>query len=292
MKIRISENTFLKSSILFLTFTAFMMSILLFTSCSDSSESIEEDTDAALIEQIENASRQSVGVASLPSATKTTLDTELADSFVTSAELASGVGYKIAIYTDNEEREEASGDIFFTTEGRQLVDRRESAKRCRNKCFEFVFPISFVMPDSTTITLESSEDWTLVKDWYEANPDSTERPGLVFPVDVTLEDGTVQTLIDEEELITLKDSCRKGKDKRKCFRLVLPVSFTMPDASVITVTEREDYKLIKEWYVANPDVEEKPALNYPVDIIYKADDTTATINSEEEMDTAKEACNN
>lgn len=291
MKTTISENTILKSSIVFLTFTAFIMSVLLFTSCSESSEVLTEDSDAALIEQIESAARESISVEVLPAATKTAFENDLADSFATSAQFASNLGYKVTIATDNAAREEAESEVFFTTAGRQLVDTSEKRKKCRNKCFEFVFPITFIMPDDTSVTLESEEDWTLIKAWYEVNPDATDRPDLVFPVEVTIEDGTVQTLVDIDELIVLKDSCRKGKNKRKCFRLVLPVSFTMPDASIITVAEKEDFKLLKEWRIANPDVEEKPALNYPVTIIYK-DDTTATINDETEMDVAKEACSN
>ena len=125
------------------------------------------------------------------------------------------------------------------------------------------------MPDDSSITLNSKEDWSLVKDWYEANPNATERPELVFPVDITLkEDGSTQTLIDIDELKAVKQNCRADKDKRKCFRLVLPVSFTMPDNSIITVNERSDFKLVREWHKANPDVNEKGALNFPVDIEY------------------------
>jgi hypothetical protein len=84
-----------------------------------------------------------------------------------------------------------------------------------------------------------------------------------------------------------------GDDKEdwKCFDLVLPVTFDMPDGSTITVTsdDEEGWAEIKAWYEANPDVEEKPALQYPVDISYR-DGTTQTINNDEEMRAAEEAC--
>ena len=65
----------------------------------------------------------------------------------------------------------------------------------------------------------------------------------------------------------------------------------MPDGSTITVTSDDEagWAEIKAWYEANPDVEEKPALQYPVNISYR-DGTTQTINNDEEMRAAEEAC--
>ncbi|TXD54396.1 MULTISPECIES: hypothetical protein [unclassified Polaribacter] len=179
--------------------------------------------------------------------------------------------------------------MFFSAKGRQLKDTSEKGKRRRNKCFEFVFPVDFIMADQTLITLNSKEEWALIKEWHEANPDATERPELVFPVDVTLEDGTTQILMDRDELKGLKKSCKKGKDKRKCFKLILPVSFTMQDASVIEVNEKADFKLVREWKKANQAATVRLALNFLADIIYK-DDTTATISNATEMQTAEDSC--
>ncbi len=283
MKITISRG-----SILFLSISLFILSTLLVTSCSES-EGIEFSDDTALIEKIESASKITVNTSDLPSATTSVFNGDLADSFIEIAQLASGLGYKIAIITDNVSREESKSNVFFSVQGKQLNDTNDKRKRRRYKCFEFVYPVDLIMPDNTAIILNSKEDWSLKKAWYEANPDATERPELVFPLDVTLEDGSVQTLIDSDELKTIKDSCRKGKDKRKCFKLVFPVRFTMEDASVIEVTERADFKLLREWKKSNPDATVRPALNYPADIIYK-DDTVETINDAIEMQTAKDDC--
>lgn len=289
MKTTISKDNILKSSILFFTITAFILSALLFTSCSDS-EGVEVSDDTALIEKIESASKTAVETSALPSSTTSVFNGDLADSYIETVQLAEGLGFKVSVATDNASKEEVESDVFFSTEGRQLNDTNEKRTRRRHKCFEFVFPIDFIMPDDSSITLNSKEDWTLIKTWYNENPDATERPELVFPVEITLkEDGSTQTLIDSDELKAVKNSCKKRKDKRKCFRLVLPVSFTMEDASVITVTEKADFKLLREWKKANPDATVKPALNFPVDIIYK-DQTTATINDQTEYDTAKDSC--
>ena len=65
----------------------------------------------------------------------------------------------------------------------------------------------------------------------------------------------------------------------------------MPDGSSTTVTsyDEQSWTELKSWYEANPDIEEKPALQYPVNIIYR-DGSTKTINNDEEMASAKEDC--
>ena len=289
MKNLISSERVQKASVLFLSISAFILSMLLFTSCSESENVEGVADDATLIAQIENAKTVIVDAIDLPSETTSVFNGDLADSFITNVALATGLGYEVSLETDNASREEATSTVFFSTQGKQLADSNTKRKKRRNKCFEFVFPVDFIMVDNTSITLNSKEDWTLIRDWYTANPDITERPELIFPVDVTLEDGTVQTLIDSTELATIKDSCKKGKNKRKCFKLVLPVSFTMEDASVIEVAERAYFKLLREWRKANPDATVKPSLNFPVDVMYR-DDSTATINDAVEMQVAKDAC--
>lgn len=288
MRATISKENIFKSSILFFSVTAFILSALLFTSCSES-ENLEVSDDTNLIAQIETASKIAVEVSSLPAATASVFNGELADSFVESAQLASNLGYKVMLITDNESRSEAKSEVFFSLQGRQLNDTNERRIKRRHHCFQFVFPVDFIMPDNSSITLNSKDDWSLLRNWYTENPDVKERPELVFPVDVTLEDATVQTLIDREDLKAIKDSCKRGKDKRKCFKFELPVSFTMPDASVIEVNERADFKLIRAWHKANTDATEKGSLNFPVNIIFK-DGTTATVNNETEYRAAKESC--
>jgi len=289
MRISILNQKSQKLNVLFLSTSAFILSVLLFTSCSEN-ETIETMTDdATLISKIESATKVSLDETSLPAATASVFNGDLADSYITNVGYASGLGYEVSIGTDNLSREELNSTVFFSKEGKKLADANEKRAKKRAKCFHFVFPIDFIMPDDTSITLESKEDWVLIRDWYKENPGVKVRPEFVFPVDVTLEDGTVQTLIDRDELIAVKNSWKKGKNKRKCYKLVLPVSFTMADATVIAVNERADFKLLRAWCKANPNSTEKPSLNYPVDVIYR-DDTTATINDEAEMKAAKESC--
>ena len=288
MKITISKKNILNTRAVFLNFAVCMLSALFFVSCSDSEGLVGTD-DTALILKIESATKTTIAASSLPLATVNTFNTDLLDSFIERAELATGIGFKVFITTDNISREEEKSEVFFNVKGRKLTDKRSKAKRRRNKCFEFVFPIDFIMPDATVIALTEKADWLLVKAWYEANSSVKERATIVFPLEVTLEDGTVQTLLDIVDLKEVKDSCKKRKDKRKCFRLLLPVSYTMPDASIITVAERADFRLVRAWYKENTATKEKGVLNYPLDILYK-DDSTVIINNGSELQAAKDAC--
>ncbi|WP_445749475.1 hypothetical protein [Polaribacter sp.] len=274
------------------SFATILVTIVAFTACSEQT-TIEELglEDAVLIEKIESASKITVDAAALPTATKATFNDELADSFIQNVQLAKGLGYKVSLYTDNESRVEATSTVFFSMSGKQLNDQDQKRGFRRNKCFEFVFPVDFIMPDDSAITLETKADWVLIREWYKANPGVKVRPELLFPVDIQLEDGTIQTLLDRSELMAVKDACKMNRDKRKCFKFELPVTFTMPDASEIIVNERADFRLIRQWHIANPTVNEKASLNFPVTIIYK-DASTAIITDEAALIAAKVACRN
>ena len=162
------------------------------------------------------------------------------------------------------------------------------------ECFELVLPVTFIMPDGSTITLEDDEDWADLKSWYEANPDAEGRPELQYPVDIVFDDETV-TINSAEGLDRVKRECWEYEDEnRQCFELVYPVTFIMPDGTSITVATDDEngWQEVKNWYDANPESEERPTLEYPIDIVYETNegDSTVTINNEEEMEAAKDEC--
>ncbi|GIS70482.1 MAG: hypothetical protein CM1200mP10_00590 [Candidatus Neomarinimicrobiota bacterium] len=45
------------------------------------------------------------------------------------------------------------------------------------------------MPDGTSITVATDDEngWQEVKNWYDANPESEERPTLEYPIDIVYE---------------------------------------------------------------------------------------------------------
>ena len=194
--------------------------------------------------------------------------------------------------------ETREGSTTFTVTNDE--DMRNAYVRCggrdddNRECFELVFPVTYLMPDGSTITVENGEDWDSIKDWYDENPNAEERPELQYPVDIIFDDETL-TIDNAEEMNMVKRECWEYEDEgRECFALVYPVTFIMPDGSSIVVAadDEDGWEEVKNWYDANPESEERPTLQYPVDIIYRTDDgdSTVTINNEEEMEAAKDEC--
>jgi hypothetical protein len=163
----------------------------------------------------------------------------------------------------------------------------------KDTCFDFVYPISYIMPDRAIITVENEDDWYEIKNWYEENPDVKEEPQLQYPVEIIFKDGTIKTINNKEEMKKAYEYCRgdkdNDKDKYKCFKFVYPITYIMPDGSTIIVNDKEEWEDIKAWYEENPDVKEEPQLQYPVEIIFK-DGTIKTINNKEEMKKTYEYC--
>ena len=198
-------------------------------------------------------------------------------------------------------------DISFETRDGSITatvtndeEMRNAYLRCggrdddNRECFELVLPVSFVMPDGSTITVENDSGWVDLRNWYETNPVTEGRPELQYPVDILFDDETV-TINNAEEMNMVKRECWEYEDEgRECFGLVYPVTFIMPDgSSIVVATDDENgWQEVKNWYDTNPESEERPTLQYPVDIIYRTidGDSTVTINNEEEMEAAKDDC--
>ena len=176
----------------------------------------------------------------------------------------------------------------------------------RRECFELVFPVTYIMPDGSTYEISSDEDesgWEELKEWYDSNPDSDQRPELQYPVDIVTwenEESVTITINNEEEMIAAKEECREmwgqesdGDDGASCYAFVYPISYTMPDGSVIEISTDEDesgWMAIREYYQSNPSEESEPSLQYPVDLIFRTEDgtETVTVSSDDDLDAVEE----
>jgi len=283
------------------SWVALLFAILVMNSCDDSSEvdPILDDTD--LIAAIASANNsQSISINALPSGVISTLENEYGESFVSAAALAPELGYQIDLMLSSGADVGESSSAFFSLDGRELEARngrlngrfgnRRVGRRARGlrDCFDFVFPLTLTMPDGSSLELDSANGWSDVRAWYEANPDAEGKPEFVFPLEVTINDSTL-TINSTEELREAKNICEVDRRRGRCFELVLPVDLSLPDGSVITLASRDDWDLVRTWYEANPDAEERPDLVYPVQVAYDGD-SLVTINSEEEMIAARAAC--
>ena len=268
-----------------------LLSLLIFIGCENSMTKSDEMSDDQLMQEIIDAEQIDINMTDLPSLSRTVIDQDFNDYIEIDAKMASGLGYQVSMdgkgYKPGDHNE-----VYFNLEGRKLKHRRNIADKGGFKCFELVLPITFIMPDSSSITVEDENGYMAVRAWYENNSDSNEKPTLQYPVNIIYRDGDTQTINNDEEMGSTKADCRKWDDDKKdwgCFRLVYPITFIMQDGSAISMIDKKDWMELKSWYEENPDIEEKPALQYPVNIIYR-DGDTKTINNDEEMASAKEDC--
>ena len=82
------------------------------------------------------------------------------------------------------------------------------------KCFEFIYPITYTMPDASEIVLVDRESRSLIKEWYESNPDIEEKPTLLFPVDIQMQDESVITINSEEEFDEIRNACKESSKEQ------------------------------------------------------------------------------
>ena len=171
-------------------------------------------------------------------------------------------------------------------------------------CFELVYPVTFTMPDGSSMTVQDDEDgWSDLKNWYDENEGYEEiRPEMQYPVDIILETeegSSTVTINNEEEMASAKRECHAESeedwddgDERECFEYVLPVTFVMPDGSTITVEDEEGWYVLRVWYEENRGYEEEPTVQYPIDISQETEEgiVTVTLTSDEEMEEVYSNC--
>jgi hypothetical protein len=78
----------------------------------------------------------------------------------------------------------------------------DSDEEDQEECFAFVYPISYTMPDGSSVEISSDDEtgWMSIRAYYEANP-SDEEPVLQYPVGIIFrtEDGDVTITMGSEE---------------------------------------------------------------------------------------------
>ncbi len=293
------KHTGMKKLELLTTKLVILISLMIVYSCQEDGMTLEM-SDAKLIEAIQSADKQGVDVSALPNEAANTIDEIYTEDFASEALLAAALGYEVEMRRERGALVGEQTQTYFDLNGRELSAENDQMrggkgphgkgdprKGNRRDCFDFGFPITLILPDGTSVTLESNEGWEDVKAWYQANPDSTSRPTFTFPLDITYDGVEYVTITSEVELHDAKDSCDNGREK--CFEFVYPFSMTMPDGMAITLESDEDWDDVKAWHDANQDIHERGSIDYPVDITLN-DGTTVTITSDDEMESATADC--
>lgn len=236
--------------------------------CEDNISNQDEKAllyDVQLIKSIQMATnKQDINAEDLPPASLTVLEQDYFDSYIEEVKIAPRLGYEVGLRKGNGAYKGDIGKKYFNLNGRELRGDKESDKNGRGEkdgkdCFTLVLPVTFIMPDGSSIIVESKEDWSEIKNWYEAHPDSKERPVPQYPVEIIFKDGITVTVDSDEEMRGIHARCEEGrggndgdKDRGKCFELVFPVTFVMPDGSIIAVESKEDMRQLRTWYADHP----------------------------------------
>ena len=106
------------------------------------------------------------------------------------------VKFKGRQMTINNEREMMR--IREACAGDREVDKDKEA------CFKLVYPLTYIMPDRSTITRDSKEEMErAIKRWYTANPNA-KKPVLQFPIQIRYESERGERIIDVENQRALK----------------------------------------------------------------------------------------
>ena len=85
------------------------------------------------------------------------------------------------------------------------------------ECIKVIYPITYTMPDGATISGEEESIETEMKAWYEANPNSEEKPTLSYPIEyIVLETEETETANNEDELVFAKNNCYEEEEMEIC----------------------------------------------------------------------------
>ena len=134
------------------------------------------------------------------------------------AEERPALQYPVVIFFEEESITINSDEEMREAYGECYADRDGWGRK--RECFELVYPITFIMPDGSSITVETDDEgsWDELKDWYDENEGYEEvRPELEYPVDIVYEtdegDVTV-TINNEEEMDAVREECEDDENGR------------------------------------------------------------------------------
>jgi len=172
-----------------------------------------------------------------------------------------------------------------------LSDENKQEVSGENICLELTYPISYKLPDGTSIEGNSREEISsALKSWHAANPEIKERATMQFPVKAIFQ-GNAISILNEVEMEYYKKAC--AETRIPCFTFIFPVTYIMPDGMQITVMNEDDAEnkaAIRTWYANNPEFKElRPDLQYPIDVKVR-DGSKRTLSSIEELHALREEC--
>jgi hypothetical protein len=185
----------------------------------------------------------------------------------------------------------------------EIANLQNRSMTGKGGCFELIFPISILLPDSTKVDVTGYDNMKqVIQDWRKNNPtyDRKVRPTFVFPFEIVTQDGKTVTITSKEELDAVRKECKQdghgngngsghGHGK-ECFKITFPVTVVFPDGTKATYETGDTMKkALRDWKKANPTATERPSLEFPITVTL-SDGTTKVVASQEELVTLKKDC--
>jgi len=192
------------------------------------------------------------------------------------------------------------GGLFFSC-GKEVVTtdptlngtdlKTETGDMAGAPCVVLLYPVTYMMPDGTTLKRDSEEQMTAaLTRWYNAHPDVRKTHTLQFPVDVKFK-GRPITLASQQQMQRVRTACAGERDvtQAPCLVLVYPITYMLPDRTALTRNSEDEMNAaLRRWYQAHPDAAKLHILQYPVNVKFKGQ--ALTITSDAQMQRVKNAC--
>ena len=103
---------------------------------------------------------------------------------------------------------------FVNIESQEYLDEDESDDEER-RCFDVVLPVTFLMPDGSSLVVAEESDWRSIDEWYVESSDVEEEPDYQFPIEVVYdsEEGSNTVVINnQEELQAAEQDCLEDEE--------------------------------------------------------------------------------
>jgi len=86
------------------------------------------------------------------------------------------------------------------------VEKRERNSENTTSYIEMIYPVTYIMPDGSTLIVENNEGYYYLQLWYEENPDSKEHPSMQYPVQLSIKGDRVITINSDNEMEKAKQA--------------------------------------------------------------------------------------
>ena len=173
-----------------------------------------------------------------------------------------------------------NGDIEEAENAEELADLRDFCDHPsgpnwhrHRRCFKLVYPVTIAFPNGNTVQANSAQQLKqILRLWRLTHPNATEYPNLVLPVQAELPNGEVVDVETPMQLRLLREACDRPcrpweQSVDHCFTLVYPVTVVFPDGTTAEADGPEALRqLIADWRMANPDSEDRPSFQFPVEV--------------------------